>query len=395
MNEQLENHYDIVIVGGGIVGLTMANCLLGSNLKIAVIERSEPTVVTDEVSNRVSAINRAAIAIFQKTGVWQHMTAERLSVFQKMHVWDSTGVGQIDFDGAELGVPALGYIIENNIIQQALRINLQDSEAIDWLCPRTIQSVELTHAKHFVRLEDGSELSCRLLIGADGGQSLVRQAANIEFQRKQYGQLGVVATVATELPHDKTAWQCFLPTGPLAFLPLADGRCSIVWSLDEDRANTILSLDDDAFMRELEQAFEFKLGSVTAVSQREAYPLSHGHVNAYVQTGLALIGDAAHTIHPLAGQGANLGIMDALCLSDIIKTAVEQNRQWSALHTLRRYERQRKGDNLIMEASMSGFKALFGNEDPLLSTIRNAGLNAVNRLPMVKNQFVQHALGLD
>ena len=395
MTEQTDKHYDIVIVGGGIVGLTMANCLFGLNLKIAVIERSEPVAVTDEIHNRVSAINRAAIQLFQETGVWQQMASERLSAFKKMHVWDSAGVGQIDFDSAEFGVQALGYIIENNVIQQALKANMEASNDIDWLCPRTIKSVELTQAKHFVTLENGEQLSCQLIIGADGAESIVRQAASIDFLRKEYGQLGVVATVATELSHNQTASQCFLPSGPLAFLPLADGRCSIVWSLDEERANTVMSLDDDAFMRELEQAFEYKLGAVTAVSQRSAFPLAHGHVNAYVQAGLALIGDAAHTIHPLAGQGANLGIMDALCLAEVIKTALEQNRQWDALHTLRSYERQRKGDNLLMEASMSGFKALFGNDDPLLSTIRNTGLNLVNQLPMIKNQLMQHALGLD
>ena len=394
-SETSKNHYDIVIVGGGIVGLTMANSLLGLNLKVALIERYEPVAVTAEINNRVSAINRAAITFFQQAGIWQHMPPERLSDFLKMHVWDTTGVGQIDFDSAEYGAQALGYIIENNVLQQALRDNLKPSENIDCLCPYAIQSVDLTHSKQFVTLDDGSELSCNLIIGADGGDSIVRQAANIDFQRKTYGQLGVVATVATELPHDKTARQCFLPSGPLAFLPLADGRCSIVWSLDEEQADIVMSLDDDTFSRQLEHAFEFKLGAVASVSPRSAFPLAHGHVNAYVQSGLALIGDAAHTIHPLAGQGANLGIMDALSLADIIKTALEQNRQWYALHTLRGYERQRKGDNLLMEAAMSGFKALFGNQDPLLGTLRNTGLNMVNQLPMVKHQLMQHALGLD
>ena len=233
-----------------------------------------------------------------------------------------------------------------------------------------------------------------IVIGADGNQSIVRQAASIDFLRESYEQVGVVATVATEESHDKTAWQCFLPSGPLAFLPLADGRCSIVWSLDMAQADEVMALNDEDFSRQLEQAFEFKLGAITSVSQREAFPLTHGHVNSYVQTGLALMGDAAHTIHPLAGQGANLGIMDAISLAEVIKEAIEQDRQWNALHTLRAYERARKGDNLLMETTMSGFKTLFGSEDPMLGSIRNTGLNLVNSLPMIKNKLMQHALGL-
>jgi len=244
-------------------------------------------------------------------------------------------------------------------------------------------------------LEDGSGIYGKLLIGADGCESMVRQAARIDFQRKSYDQLGVVATVTSEQPHDKTARQCFLPSGPLAFLPLADGRCSIVWTLDEDKAKEIMELDDDDFSRRLEQAFEFKLGAVTSVSARAAFPLTHGHANSYVQDGLALIGDAAHIIHPLAGQGANLGIMDASCLATVIHSALEKGRQWNALHTLRRYERQRKGDNLAMEASMSGFKSLFGSDNSVLTSVRNIGLNLVDHLPLLKHQLIQHALGLN
>lgn len=390
-----ESHYDIIIVGGGIVGLTMANCLLDTDLKIAVIEQAEPRPVSDAIDNRVSAINSAASRLFQQLGVWQHMPDDRVSAFEKMFVWDSTGVGQIEFDSAESGLSALGHIIENSVLQQALVTNFGDSTRIDWLCPKKIQTVDLTQHLHYVVLEDGTELSCDLIIGADGSNSIVRQAAAIDFRRKQYGQSGIVATVATELPHESTAWQCFLPSGPLAFLPMSDGRCSIVWSLDDEAVENRLNLDDEAFSRQLEQAFEYKLGVITSVSQRAAFPLGHGHVDSYVQEALALIGDAAHIIHPLAGQGANLGIMDAASLADVIKEALSNNRQWNALHTLRRYERDRKGDNLAMEASMTGFKLLFGNTNPFMATLRNSGLNMVNTLPYLKNRLMQHALGLD
>jgi 2-octaprenylphenol hydroxylase len=211
--------------------------------------------------------------------------------------------------------------------------------------------------------------------------------------RKSYRQKAIVCTVATEQDHQRTAWQCFLPSGPLAFLPLADGSCSIVWSLDEAEVEKMMALDDGAFSARLAEAFEYQLGSVTAVSARAVFPLGHGHVDHYVSPGMALIGDAAHNIHPLAGQGANLGIMDAACLAEVISGALLQQRQWHALHTLRKYERRRKGDNRLMETTMTAFKYLFGNDNPVLSELRNIGLTAVDHAPPIKQLFINQALG--
>ena len=180
---------------------------------------------------------------------------------------------------------------------------------------------------------------------------------------------------------------------PLAFLPLMNGQSSIVWSLEEGKVDAMLALDEAAFCRELEQAFEYQLGSVKLVSPRAAFPLGHGHVDQYVQNGLALVGDAAHNIHPLAGQGANLGFLDAAALAEVIMQARTANRQWSALHTLRKYERARRGENHLMESAMTGFKLLFSNDSPVLSTVRNAGLVLVDQAPLIKEQFMRHALG--
>ncbi|UCB55932.1 MAG: UbiH/UbiF/VisC/COQ6 family ubiquinone biosynthesis hydroxylase, partial [Thiotrichales bacterium] len=313
--------YDVLIAGGGITGLSLACALQHSGLRIGVIDRHEPEPFGDQHSLRVSAINRASLEVFAGAGALDRMQALRVSPFREMHVWDSTGVGEIHFDSADLGLDALGCIIENNVIQLALLEVVGKADSIDWLCPRQIESLDSSGGLKRVTLSGDRELGAQLLVGADGGQSLVRKAMGIELVRKSYQQRAIVCTVMTELAHQQTAWQCFLPTGPLAFLPLSDGSCSIVWSLDEAAAESMMALDQQAFTRELERAFEYRLGSVRLVSERAVFPLGHGHVDRYVQQGVALIGDAAHNIHPLAGQGANLGIMDAACLATVIVEA--------------------------------------------------------------------------
>ena len=392
MSEKKNTHYDVLIVGGGMVGLTLANLLRDSGLQVGVLEQFEPKLVSDEVDIRVSAINRASMNIFKSIAAWPAMVT-RAGVYYDMHVWDSTGAGMIHFDAAEAGLDALGYIIENTVIQQALQRSIETAENIDWICPVTINSIQLGADIQQLQLDDGRILECSLLVGADGSRSQVRAAANIEFERVSYGQRAIVCTVETEQPHAETAWQCFTPDGPLAFLPLINGQSSIVWSLEESKVDAMLALAEDDFCRELEQAFEYQLGSVKLVSERAAFPLGHGHVDQYVQNGLALVGDAAHNIHPLAGQGANLGFLDAAALSQVIVQAHTANRQWSALHTLRKYERARKGENHLMESAMTGFKLLFSNDSTVLSTLRNAGLVLVDQAPMIKDQLMRHALG--
>jgi len=386
--------YDVVIVGGGIVGLTLANALKMSDLRIAIIEQREPPVVTAEIDLRVSALNPASLAVFARSGVLPESMA-RICGFHQMHVWDSTGAGAIHFDAAELGLDTLGSIIENSVIVQALLAGIREADTIDWLCPQQISEIAIADDAHCLTLASGEMITCKCLVGADGAHSRVRASAGIEYRRSSYQQQGIVCTVNTEQSHQHTAWQCFLPSGPLAFLPLSTGQCSIVWSLDEARVPEVLALDDTEFCHALERAFDYQLGAVTATSARAAFPLGHGHVDHYVKPGLALIGDAAHTIHPLAGQGANLGIMDAAELARVILEAKSATRQWWALHTLRKYERARKGDNRLMETSMSAFNTLFANENPWLSMLRNSGLSLADQLPLLKSQFMKHAMGMD
>lgn len=250
------NNYDVIIAGGGIVGLTLANALKSSGLSIAIIEQHETPALSDDIDLRVSAMNPASVTVFERGGVAIESFA-RLCAFHQMHVWDSTGAGQIHFDAAESGLDSLGYIIENSVIQHALQSAVQAADTISWLCPQRIESVLWGDEVHTVKLASGEDLQCKLLVAADGANSRLREFAGINYLRSSYQQQAMVCTVDTELPHQHTAWQCFLPSGPLAFLPLASGQCSIVWSLDESCVDELLALDDEAFCRRLDRAFDY------------------------------------------------------------------------------------------------------------------------------------------
>jgi 2-octaprenylphenol hydroxylase len=310
-----------------------------------------------------------------------------------MHVWDAGGEGAIHFDVAELGEDALGHIVENAVVQRALWESLQASGGVELLCPAAVTALQRAGDGIACRLEDGRELRARLVVGADGAQSRVRRFARIQGRGWSYDQQALVATVATEHSHRETAWQRFLPNGPLAFLPLHDGRSSIVWSTTPHQAQQLLEEDEETFCRQLELAFAATLGRIESCGERAAFPLRLQYVDSYVQPGLALIGDAAHTVHPLAGQGVNLGILDAACLAEVVLEARAQGKDIAALKVLRRYERWRKGHNLLMMATMDGFKRLFGATWEPLRWARGAGMNLTNSLPPLKQLIMNHAMG--
>jgi 2-octaprenylphenol hydroxylase len=397
MTDSVSKKCDIVIVGGGIAGLTLAAVLRESNFSVALVEHKTLPELSTQPELRVSAIGRAAMQVFERCGAASAMLASRATPFREMHVWDSTGAGEIHFDSAEMGLETLGYIMENNRIQHALFDVVQQADNIEMFCPASVESIQREQPGFILQLDNGETLQCQLLVGADGVQSKVRQFAAIEFNPKSYQQKALVCTVTTEYDHQNTAWQIFLPSGPLAFLPMfthADRhQCSIVWSLPDDEAERLLSTDEKSFISELETAFQFRLGAIELVTERATFPLQHGHVNHYVQDGLALIGDAAHIIHPLAGQGANLGILDAQQLATALIEARQADRQWWARHTLRVYERSRKGENMAMETAMSGFNTLFANDNAWLALLRNAGLNLIDHAPFIKQQFMRQVTG--
>ncbi|HFE31919.1 MAG TPA: 2-octaprenyl-3-methyl-6-methoxy-1,4-benzoquinol hydroxylase [Gammaproteobacteria bacterium] len=389
-------NYDILIIGGGMVGASLACTLADSTLSIAVIEGREPPAdwPTDSFDIRVSAITRASENLFRRLGAWDAMAAMRVQPYEAMEVWDATGSGHIHFDAAELGEPNLGHIIENRVITRALLNRLRSHHNIDYRCPASPKRLLLRSDHAQLQLDDGSLLQTSLVIGADGAHSWLRQQAGIEVQERHYQQTAVVTTVQTERRHQDTAWQRFLPTGPLAFLPLPEGRSSIVWSTGAEEAERLLALDEADFMAELGEAFEHRLGAVTAVGPRAAFPLKGRHAKAYVRPHLALVGDAAHTIHPLAGQGVNLGLADVEELAAVVLDAHRARRAIGSFKTLRRYERARRGDNLLMLDAMGAFKALFSNDTPGLRELRNLGLDLADHAGPLKNLIVARAMGL-
>ena len=389
--------FDLVMAGGGLVGACCAAALAQQGVSVAVLEARAPPLHVDEtqVDLRVSAISRASERIFRNVGAWDSMVRRRISPYHKMHVWDSEGSGALHFDSADIGEPCLGNIIENRVIQAALWERLQHLPNVALLCPATVDGWELHDQTIHVRTNQQRVLRARLLIGADGVDSRVRELANIITHGWAYDQEAVVTCVTTEKPHEDTAWQRFLPDGPLAFLPVHNGQSSIVWSTTPLHAAHLLELDEMTFCHELEQAFAARLGRVTACQSRASFMLRLQYAQHYVRPRIALIGDAAHSVHPLAGQGANLGFLDAAALAEIVAHAAAAGQDIGAVRQLARYERWRKGENVFMMGAFDGIKRLFGPVPAPLVWLRNAGLSMTDRVQPVKEFFIRRAMGLD
>ncbi len=389
--------YDIVIAGGGMVGACLACALGNSPFRIAIVEGRAPEDARreDEVDSRVSAITRASQRIFSSFGAWQGMVDRRVSPFREMRVWDAAGAGAIHFDSADIAEDTLGHIVENRVIQAALWERMRGFDNVEPVCGATVSSLVFDTGAVQVGMSDGRTINAKLVVAADGADSRVRSLAGIATYGWSYDQKAVVATVKTELPHRETAWQRFLPDGPLAFLPLKDGSCSIVWSTAPEHADQLVRLDEADFLTQLQFAFGNVLGRMEHAGPRLALPLRLQHATEYVRPRLALVGDAAHTIHPLAGQGVNLGLLDAATLAEVLLDACAAKRGIGAYHVLRRYERWRKGDNLIMMAAMDGFKRLFGSHIPPVQWARNLGLGLTDAMPAAKRFIMRHAMGLE
>jgi 2-octaprenylphenol hydroxylase len=388
--------FDIAIVGGGMVGLTLAAALEHTDLRVAVIEGKEPSSELDEMPDiRVSALNRASEHVFKNLGIWEGILCRRAAAYRQMDVWEKDSFSSIQFDSDALGQPDLGHIVENRVIQLAALDKVRQLPNVTLLMPARCQSMAVGENEVWLTLDSGESLTARLVIGADGAQSWVRQQQDIPLIHWDYGHHAIVATIKTAEPHHQTARQIFTPEGPLAFLPLSEpDLCSIVWSTDPDKARALMDLEQKQFGQNLSSAFDCRLGLCELVSERAVIPLKMRYARDFVSDRLALAGDAAHTIHPLAGQGVNLGLLDAASLAQEIIALWQQGKDIGIHKYLRPYERWRKAEAAKMIAAMQGIKETFDGSSPVKKLFRGAGMAMMNQLPGVKHELMLRALGM-
>jgi len=389
---------DAIIVGAGAAGGALALALARDGFDVAVIEAREPRAwhVEDEVDLRVVALAPDARALFADLDVWPAIAA-RVGPYRHMRVWDARAPGELHFDAAEQGAAALGWIVEVKLIQHALFSALGAAPRVGsaprLYCPATLEELDDGADAVRVTLSDGTRLAAAVLVATDGAESALRKRLGLGFAGRDYGQRAVVAHVATERAHQRTAWQRFLPGGPLAFLPLADGRCSIVWSLPEVDAARVLALDDDAFCAELGCAFDFRLGPIVGTTARAGFPLRLRLAERYRSGRCLLAGDAAHVVHPLAGQGMNLGLRDVSCLRGVLREARERGSDLGAAHVLRRYERDRRSETTLAARAFDLIERVYGSGLPPVIAARGAALVAANALAPLRHLLADAAAG--
>jgi 2-octaprenylphenol hydroxylase len=387
--------FDVIIIGGGMVGATLAAALHDKRLSVALIEPHQMQVTFDNKFDlRVSAITRASQRIFESLGMWQGMQSLGVSPFREMHVWEQPGSSEMHFDSAELSEPYLGHIIENRVMLASMYETLQQQVNLKLISGLQCSALQKQDAGWLVTLQDGSQVSASLLVGADGSRSWLRQQLGMTVRGWDYAQTALVTYVKTEKSHQQTAWQRFLPGGPLAFLPLLKGYSSIVWSTQPQHAEELRGLPERAFAEALEDAYDSRLGAIIETGPRACFPLRFLMAESYIDEHVALVGDAAHTIHPLAGQGVNLGLSDAASLAEVIIDALNQRQPINSHKVLRRYERWRRSENLSMLAMVDQIQRLFTTQPPVLQWARNTGMGLVNRLAPVKHEVIQHAMGV-
>ncbi|MTD37193.1 FAD-dependent 2-octaprenylphenol hydroxylase [Erwinia sp. CPCC 100877] len=388
---------DVAIVGGGMVGLALACGLEGSGLRVAVLEQQEPVPLEPKAppALRVSAINGASEKLLTRLGVWPTIL-QRASCYHGMEVWDSDSFGRIAFDDSSFGFSHLGYIIENAVIHQALWEQARQCADVTLLAPAQMQQVAWGENEAFLTLKDSNMLTARLVVGADGANSWLRQQADIPLTFWDYRHHALVATIRSAEPHHAVARQVFHGDGILAFLPLSDPYlCSIVWSLPPLEAGRMQQADEAAFNQALSVAFDMRLGLCQLESERQVFPLTGRYARQFAAHRLALLGDAAHTIHPLAGQGVNLGFMDAAELIAELRRLHAGGKDIGQHLYLRRYERSRKHSAALMLAGMQGFRELFAGSNPAKKLLRDVGLKLADTLPGVKPQLIRQAMGLN
>ena len=387
------HRYDLIVAGAGMVGSCAALALAGRGMRVALIEAAPPlapAIAADEPYDlRVSAISPRSRQILQQLGVWQQLDAERICYYEQMHIWHQHGGASVSFDAVDLVRDNLGAIVENRLIQQTLHRACEAETSIEWFRPDRIEALLENNAQGVaVRLDSGRCIDAGLVIAADGRNSPTRALAGLEIQSGGYHQSAIVANVDTTLAHQHTAWQRFLSTGPLAFLPLANGQSSIVWSCDDDLAERLASVDEQAFCEALGDAFEHRLGDVIHAGERRSFPLGWHLCEDWLQGRVLLMGDAAHGVHPLAGQGVNLGFSDVELCAQLIGAC----RGTIPQQLIRRYERQRKSETWLAANSFSALKWIYGLEQGGVTQLRNLGMQLIDSTPWLKRTMVGKAV---
>jgi 2-octaprenyl-3-methyl-6-methoxy-1,4-benzoquinol hydroxylase len=384
---------DAIVVGAGVVGAAAALSLARAGLRVAIVEaHAPPAWRAEEPDLRVYALAPDASALLGERGVWPAVTAARAHPYRRMRVWDAAGGGELDFDADSFGQAWLGHIVEHGLLVDRLWAALSREPNIERHCPDALCELSQDDCSVQAELASGMRLRARLLLGADGGHSRVRELSGIAWRGGSYGQRAIVAYVRSEKPHQDTCWQRFLPTGPLAFLPCADGRCSIVWSLPEAEAVRLLAIDEARFCEELTRAFDARLGEVTEVSTRRVFPLERRLAERMLEGRVALLGDAAHVVHPLAGQGVNLGLRDVAALADNVREAQGAGRDFAGLR-LQRWARSRESDNAMSAHAFDAINRAFSNDMPLPTLLRGHLLGLAN-LPPVARMLWRRAAGV-
>lgn len=392
--------YDLLIVGGGMVGLTLALAIRKTtNLTVAIADNTPLSELGIEAELRVSAINFASQQLFRNLGVWQAMVDQRVAAYQHMNVWDKSGYGGLSFDLAELNLgqqyQQLGHIIENNAIRQALWNKVAQDEGIRLYTQEPLTNVAIGDNEVFATFSQQMPISAKLVVGADGAHSWLRNQLAMKIAFRDYDHHALVATVDVKQGHQNTAWQVFLPNGPLAFLPLFnDHQCSIVWSTSPEDATRLQSLSKAQVAKELTAASDGKLGNITLASGLQGFPLTMRLAHSFTQERVVLVGDAAHTIHPLAGQGVNLGLLDAASLAQVISQAINQDKMWHSTPVLKQYNRWRRAEAAEMVVAMESIKQAFSPQNQIVKLIRGLGMSAINSMPLAKQALAKQALGI-
>ncbi|WP_413676292.1 3-demethoxyubiquinol 3-hydroxylase [Pantoea dispersa] len=388
-----DSQFDVVVVGGGMVGAALACGLAQQQFRVAVIERAEPAAFDASLAPdiRISAIGASSVALLRQLNVWPRVQAMRSAPYRKLETWEWQSA-HVTFDAAALGIPELGYMVENSVLQRALWEQMQQ-DGVTLLCPASLQALQAHSGGWQLQLDDGSTLDSQLVVGADGANSRVRQLAGIGVRGWNYAQSCMLISVECEHEAGDATWQQFTPDGPRAFLPLFERHASLVWYDAPARIRQLQNLPLSQLAKEIQANFPARVGRFQ-VKNAASFPLVRRHATRYVLPGLALVGDAAHTINPLAGQGVNLGYRDVDALIDTLVDARSQAQRWASLPVLQRYHRQRYKDNLLMQGGMDLFYFAFSNALPPLRVVRNLGLIAAENAGVLKRQVLRYALGL-